>query len=333
MSGLGQNRGSMSRILVTGGSGFIGSHLVEALIAQGHQVACLLRREQDRTWIKGLDITPARGDLSDPESLGRAVRKAEAICHLAGETKGPKFDRINARGTANLVSAVQTHCPGLKKLVYLSSMAAQGPGPAGRPLTEADPERPVSAYGRSKLAGEAALAALEPNTEVTVLRPPVVYGPRDDKTLALVSPARRGFLPLVRGRAQRISLLYVTDLVQAVLLALEKSGPGGKYLLSDGDIHRTADLGKILGGLLKVRVRAVPLPRSLVGLAALLSDGWSCLSGSPSIFGWDKYLELRQPNWSADCSAAREKLGFSPRYRAGQGFEITLNWYRNNGWI
>ena len=323
----------MGRILVTGGSGFIGSHVVEALLAQGRQVICLLRQDQDRTWLKGLDIIPVQGDLADLDSLGRALQGVEAICHLAGETKGPGFHQVNARGAANLVQAVRTHCPGLKKLVYLSSMAAQGPGLGRRPLAETDLEQPISAYGRSKLAGEKALAALNSGTEVTVLRPPAVYGPRDDKTLILVRSAGRGFMPLVRGVDQRVSLLHVADLVQAVVSALEKPGIGGTFLLSDGETYRTRDLAQILGRLLKTRVRPLALPRGLVGLAALACDGWSGLSGSRSIFGWDKYLELREENWTADCSLAQETLGFSPRIKAEQGFEQTIGWYRERGWI
>ena len=322
---------SIKKVLVTGGSGFIGTHLVARLLTRGHEISCLLRREKDRTPLRGLDIRPLPGRLGDPDSLERAVQGVEAICHLAGETKGPGFWRVNAQGTANLVAAVAKAAPGLKRFVHLSSLAAQGPGRPGRALSESDPANPISAYGRSKLAGEEALGGLPGQVRVTVLRAPIIYGPGGQAPLPLVRAVRAGFLPLVCGPEQKFSLLHVADLVRVVTTALEEPAGGGTFLLSDGEPRTLAQLAQAMARILKVRYRAVPVPRPLLGLAGLAGDGWSLLSRTRNVFGWDKFLELGGPNWEVDCSLARERLGFAPEYHLERGFAETLGWYAEKG--
>ena len=323
----------MNRILVTGGSGFIGSHLVEKLAALGYEVVCLVRPDSDLTWLEGLEVDYVVGDLTDPPSLAPAIQGADAVCHLAGQTRGRGFRAVNTAGTANLVRIIREQGAGPKRFVFVSSLAAQGPGSGEAPLVESGPDRPVSAYGRSKLAAEKALANLPRKVALTVLRPPVVYGPRDEKSLDLVKMIRQGFLPLVRGPVQMISLLYVADLVRALILALEGTDTTGKFLLSDGECRSVRELGTIIAGLLNTKVRSIPLPKVLLGAAALASEGWSRLSGAEPAFGWDKFLEMGRPNWSVDCALARERLGFSPRYKPGQGFRETLRWYEDHGWL
>ncbi len=326
-----EDSSSIKKVLVTGGSGFIGSHLVGALLARGYETACLLRRDVGRTTLRGREIRVFTGNLGDPAGLERAVRGVDAICHLAGNTRGPKFWAANALGTANLVGAVSRANPELKRFVFISSLAAQGPGPIGLGLTESDPANPVSAYGRSKLAAEKSLSGLPPGTGVTILRPPVVYGPGDDSPLALIKSIQRGFLPLVCGPEKKFSLLYAADLVRTVTACLERPRAEGTFLLSDGGAYTLKEMGEAIGRILKARYRAVPIPGTLFASAALAAEGWSLLSGKRQIFGWDKFLEISGSNWEVDCAPARERLGFAPEYDLNRGFAETLRWYADNG--
>ena len=170
------------KTLVTGATGFIGSHLVEELLKGGHRVTCLVRKTSNLQWINGLNVRLIYGDCTIKESLLNAVADFDYIFHLAGLTKAANerdFFSANALGTENLVSAVIEKNPDTKRFVYLSSLAAAGPSCDGTPAKEAGEPKPVSAYGRSKLEGERIVMRHKNTIPVTVIRPPAVYGPRD----------------------------------------------------------------------------------------------------------------------------------------------------------
>jgi len=169
-------------VLVTGGSGFIGSHLVEILLAQGHAVRCLLRDPGRPRWLAGLPVEIQRGDCTDPASLISAVQGVEQVFHLAGVTRARRrrdYFLHNLRGTGNLLRACATADNPPRRFVFLSSQAAAGPSRDGRPLTEDDAPAPLTAYGLSKLAAEKAVLGYAHRLPTVVLRPSTVYGPRD----------------------------------------------------------------------------------------------------------------------------------------------------------
>lgn len=326
-----QNGFSIKRVLVTGGNGFIGSRLAARLPAQGYETICLLRRSADRTRLRGLDIRALLGSLEDSASLERAVQGADAICHLAGSTRGPDYWGVNARGTANLVRAVARSNPGLKKFVYLSSISAQGPGRMGRLLTEADQANPISAYGRSKLAGERALSGLPAQTRVLILRAPIVYGPGDDSPLPLVRAVRKGILPRVSPPDTLYSLIQVEDLVRAVVSGLEIPGAQGVFLVSDGRACSLDDMAHTLALVMGVGYRTLNIPRPVLGTASLIAEGWSLLTGKRGYLGWDKFLDLGGRSWAVDRSRAVRELGLPPGLDLESGLADLVDWYVSTG--
>jgi len=321
------------RVLVTGGSGLIGSHLVEFLIEQGHEVVCLLRRPQEETWLKGLPIIPAVGDLTRPESLAEALSGVERVYHLAGQTRGRGF-RGNVQAAAGLVEAVKRYRPELGRLVLTSSLAAQGPSPLHRPLTEADPPRPVSDYGRSKLVAEGLLLDLAPAVPVSVLRLAAVYGPRDENFLFLFRQIKRGLALKAIRSGQKVSLIHVADAVQGIGQAAEAlPEESGLYLLADGQAYTQTEVTGLAARFLEVSPRSLAWPRPVAALSALVAEAIGLFRGRPGIFGWDKYRELIQTGWWADPTRARQRLGFSPRFDLASGLAQTMDWYKNQGWL
>src|ERR1035438_2333184 len=214
-------------VALTGGTGFVGSHVAHALLAAGYRVRALARRPEDPGWLKGTGAELVKGDVCDVATLPALVEDASAVVHVAGKTSArseAEYMAANAAGSANVVAAVRKSAPHAH-VVLVSSQAAGGPSPNGAPVRAADPPRPVSSYGRSKLAGEEAVRN-EPGLAFTILRPSAVYGPRETAIRDLFVAASRGFVPVLAGGAARIQMVYAGDAARAVLGALARGGRG-----------------------------------------------------------------------------------------------------------
>ena len=228
------------QVAVTGGSGFIGAHLVAALAARGERVRCLLRPASDRSLLPAQVEPVVAADLSDGAALERLVRDCDAVVHLAGLTRSwtpRELYRVNRGGTAALCAALARVHPEVGQLILVSSQAAAGPSRPGRPRREEDPPAPVTAYGGSKLAAER-IRHRHPELPITVIRPPAVYGPGDRDIFAYFRLVRAGVRPELVPSG-RLSMVYVGNLVDALLLALERPQRAGQR------VYHVADRGAV----------------------------------------------------------------------------------------
>jgi nucleoside-diphosphate-sugar epimerase len=294
------------RVLVTGGTGFIGSHLVEALLAQGHEVRCLVRDTLRLGWISGLpSVTIAQGSMDEPRSLLEGMRGVDQVYHVAGLTRARaarEFFRVNGEGTRHLVHACLETPRGPRRLVHLSSLAAVGPMPMATACAEDVSPRPVSPYGWSKLQGEAAVLGVRDRLHVTVLRPPVVYGPRDPGVLEFARWVGRGLLPMPAGPSRTLSLCYVQDLVTALLTAGEAKVPSGEIFHVAGEGAFTWEqVGEALGEALGVRPTPLRIPVPILLALASGADAWSWLAGRPGYFSRGKVREAAG-HWLCDTA-------------------------------
>jgi nucleoside-diphosphate-sugar epimerase len=317
--------------LVTGATGFIGSHLCEELARRGHKVTCLIREKSNLKWIENIDLKIISGDCEKIESLYDAVDGVDYVFHLAGLTKAcseEKFFCANTRGTENLINAVAEKNPKLKRFIYISSLAAVGPSKNGSPLKEEADPMPVSSYGKSKLEGEKAVLKYKKSIPVTVLRPSAVYGPRDRDLFIFFKILKKGIFP-DWGKCY-YSLLYVDDLIQGIILAAEnKKAAGEIYFLSDSKFYTNEEIMNAISSALGIKAVRLRVPKCIMPFFAYIGEKIN----RHGIINRDKVSELSYSHWICDTTKAREELGFMSKVRIKEGMKWTADWYRIHRWL
>ena len=334
-------------VLVTGASGFIGRHLVQRLIERGGRVSCLVRATSRLDELRSAGAQLITGDVTDRAGMGSALEASQAgvVFHLAGLVKalGPDdFARVNAGGVESVAAACARRADP-PVMVVVSSLAAAGPSAVGQPRVESDSPTPVSAYGRSKLAGEQAAAKYAARVPISLVRPPIVFGPGDRGVLEMFRPIARWGIHVVPGRGEcRYSLIHVADLVEGLLLAAEKgerlhpSGtPGqGVYFVAAEDDPTYAELGAAMATALeKRRATVVHMPRPLMRLVGLCGDAMGRIRRRPGWVNSDKIAEALAESWTCSSVKARTHLGWSPAAALAERLRETAQWYRQAGWL
>jgi nucleoside-diphosphate-sugar epimerase len=316
-------------VLVTGGAGFIGGHLVEHLLERGRRVRVLVRPGTDARRLPA-DVERVVGDLTRPLSLLPAVRGAGIVYHLAGVLAAFRpegFRDVNVTGTRNLVLACRKASPDLSRFVLVSSLAAVGPCRDGRPVAESDTPRPVSRYGASKLEAERTAVAAAGEIPVTVVRPPVVYGPRDRATVPLLRLVSRGFRPSFLRR-KYVPLVHVRDLARGIRRAGERPVAAGRTYHVGGSRIRSVDaVLRRIAGAMGVRARSLPVPLGLLRLLGAMSDGLAPSAGHRRPPVSDKLRELGPDVWAADTARALRELGFTEEVPLSRGVDETVEWF------
>lgn len=331
------------RVCVTGGTGFIGSHLVETLLARGDDVTCLVR-SPDKLANLFPDHSPhlVHGDLDDTAALRAAVRDVEVVFHAAGATAARSrhgFFAVNAEGTAHLVRAVQEAAPGVRRVVQVSTLSAAGPAAPGKPLDETVPPRPVSWYGESKLAGEETLRAS--GLPWTVVRPPTVFGPREVELFRVFAMARRGIVPLAGNPHQELSLVYVHDLIAALLAVLAPAAERRTYFAAHPAIVTARELTLAIAAAIRDaygdgRPRRVRMPRvpGWLARAVLTSIGTgAALLGRATLLSRDKAKEFLAPAWTCTAAALEQDTAWRAQTAHPMALRTTAAWYREHGWL
>ena len=325
------------RVLVTGGTGFIGSHLVERLLGNGYSVTCLARDIRQLRWLDDLEVRIIAGDCTLPESLAAAVQDVSLVFHCAGLTKAihaRDYDRVNHLGTKNLLDACARHNPGLEKFILVSSQAAAGPSPDGRPVDEDSAPRPMSDYGRSKLSAEEVARSFRDRLPVVILRPPGVYGPRDRDVYELFRWASRGLTLEMTGGERYFNLCYVEDLVAALLLLAEgKTESGSNYFVAEKRSYSWSEFRTLLLATGGVKARTIKLPYVAAYLMALGSEIGGLITKKPALANRQKVREAAQRYWLCDLGKIENDLGFQAGYPLQKGLELTWQWYRKNQWL
>ncbi len=320
-------------VALTGGTGFVGSHVADALLAAGFRVRALVRRPDDPAWLKGAGVTFVKGDVREAATLPALVEGASAVVHAAGKTSArneAEYMASNAAGTENVAAAVRERAPGAH-VVLVSSLAAAGPGERKRPVRASDAPRPVSSYGRSKLAGEEALR--RSGVPFTILRPCAVYGPRETAIRDLFVAASKGVVPVLAGGRPRIQMVYGPDVAAAVAGAIGRGARGETFFAAHPEVLDYAAIAETLAGLPSRRPFRLPVPAALVRAAGLFVGAVSAFGKGPPVFNAEKADEMLQAAWLCDVSESQVALGQPFRIDFRTGARLTWDWYVERGWL
>jgi nucleoside-diphosphate-sugar epimerase len=335
-------------ILVTGGTGFIGSHLLDRLADAGEPVRALVRPQTARAQsaqpqtarpqtLRGKTALPhgveaVSGDLATGEGLTDAARGADTIIHIAGVLKAltpEDYYRGNTRATENL-ARVAAECG--TRFVHVSSLAVCGPSPADGSVNEDSETRPMTHYGKSKLEAERILRSLLP--QAVIVRPPVVYGPRDTGVFPFLKSIARGVELQIAGGERWFSAIYVRDLVDGILAAsTSPRAPGRTYFLSHAQPVNWSHLGDATARLVGRKRLVLRVPVSAAYGIGYLAELWSALTRKPGMVSREKIDEATCARWVCDSRRAATELGFEAKTSLDAGLAETLAWYKEAGWV
>lgn len=327
----------MSEILVTGANGFVGSHICEALLDAGHTVRALVRKTSDLTNITGLKLNLVYGELSDPQSLENAVTGVDFVINNAGLTKAldpDQFDMANRTGTENILRAIERRNPKISKFIQISSAAASGPSETNHPRNENDKPMPVTAYGRSKLAGEKAVLSYKEKFLVVILRPTAIYGPRDKEMLEFFRVIKFGIKPTFGKGNCYTNFTYVEDLARSILAVMSAdTKSGATYFVAEKKWYSYIEAGDIISAALGTRAINIHVPLWLMRLAGKASESAARLRGKAAMFTGEKAMEISQRYWILDTSRIESEIGFVSLTSLKDGVAQTIAWYRRHGWL
>jgi len=326
------------KVLVTGGTGFIGYNLVARLKQEHHDITCLVRESSDTRWLNSLgEVNYVYGDLLEPVSLAVALGDFDWIFHLAGVVKAVTRDdyfRVNHVGTRNLIDAVARYNPDIKKFVYVSSQAAGGPSTIDQPRDESMPDHPVTYYGESKRTAEIGLRDYSDTLPLAIIRPPTVYGPLDKGVHIFFRAIQRGWQLKFTGEDLYLSLIYVEDLTDALLLLAKTEMPSGeRFYVSDHYQYSMDQIQSMIAHVMDADTHKLRIPRMLMYPVAAVSELVIRVRKKPSFLNLQQIKEMTQTAWTCSSEKITNMTGFQAQYGLPDGAHKTVEWYKSHGWL
>ncbi|MFH1050480.1 MAG: NAD-dependent epimerase/dehydratase family protein [bacterium] len=325
--------------LVTGGSGFIGSHVVDLLISKGYDVRCIVRKTSNLQWLKDKPVELFETSLFDIVGLEKAVKDTDYIFHIAGLTFARNYEEFvkgNRDGTRNIIEAAYKNSPNLKRFLFVSSLTVTGPAKSlDEPVTEQTECKPITAYGKSKKLAEDEILKFKEKIPITIVRAPAVYGPRDTAIFSVFKTVNAGLATMVGLKPKYLSLIHSTDLSRGILeSAFSEKTIGETYFVSSEEFYTWDLLIPLMSKLMNKKfVLKLKLPHFIVLTAAGLTEFFGHFAKKPPIFNYEKGIDFIQDYWTCSIDKAKKDFAYEQKVSIEEGMKNTIDWYKENKWL
>ncbi|MBF0491876.1 MAG: NAD(P)-dependent oxidoreductase [Deltaproteobacteria bacterium] len=319
------------KIFLTGASGFLGSYISQALLQDGYELVVLVRKKSRRDHLQHPKIQLVEGSLPECDFDASILEKCAALVHCAGLVKAlsrETFFEVNAKGTEKLAQLLLNLKNPPKHFLHISTLAVMNPEIDGRNFCiPAAKCHPLSFYGQSKLAAEETLQILKRKMQLSILRPPVLYGPGDLELLPAFKLAAKWLAPFYGDGKNRFSLCHAKDVADAVLTLLGRPKKSDIYCLDDGHSLNWREFFEAIGRVMNKKILNFPVPTLFFYSAAFASDFVSKLRKKPQIFGREKLKEMKIKSWVCGYEKLNRELGWEPKIKLEDGLKECLAFY------
>ena len=325
------------KALVTGGTGFIGSHLIARLRKEGFEVRCLAKDALNKTYLEALGVEVVLGDLNQEMPWDELLGDVDIIYHLAGVTRAKvmrDYFIANHEATRRFIKICVERCAHLKRFVYVSSQTVAGPRLSEQEITETTPCHPISHYGKSKRMAEMEVLAFRDALPITIVRPSAVYGPRDRDFLEYHKIIRSRIKPILGFGKKYLNLVHVDDLINGIFLASMSSAAVGEiFFIGSERNYQMREVCDAIARAHDVHPFGVVIPKSMLYAIGAIAGFIGKVTNRQTLFNLQKAREASQKAWTCSVEKAMRLLGYNETIPLADGIAQTYAWYRENGWM
>lgn len=326
----------MKKVLLTGATGFLGSHLAEQLIDSGYELFCVLRETSNTQFIDHLNYHKVFVNWKDAD-LEPIIGEMDYIIHCAGVTTALNYKEYyngNVLPTKVLLKSTEKTRQNLRRFIFISSQAAAGPSTNSIPIKEDLGSSPLTDYGKTKLLAELEALKYKDRLPLSIIRPCSIYGPRDHEFLPMFNLVKKGFKVLIGNGKKQINMIHVEDLTQLIIKSMSTMHDSGSiFFATDGEIYNWRTLYQYAEEAWDKKAFPIYLPLFIPKIIGLINDAIATLTKKPALLNSQKVKEMAPDYWLCDSSRAFSTFQFQPKYSLENGFKETLAWYQKKGWL
>ena len=323
--------------VVTGASGFVGSHLVDFLLEKNYKVRCIVRKTSSLKWLQGKNVEIHICELTDKAGLRKIYEGADYIYHVAGVVKSKKREGYfigNVETTRALLEVALEFKDKIKKFLIVSSQTTSGPSLLNSPITEDAACRPITTYGRSKLAQEELAKTYMNKLKITICRAAAVYGERDTEIFIFFKTFSKGLMTSIGLNDKQVSLIHVADLVRGLYLAASSEKSVGQiYFITSEKYYTWKEVGDVTSKVMNKKPFKIKVPHFIVFIIAAIAQFFSIFSSKAATLNIEKAKDITQSAWISDYKKAYKDFGFKQEISLEEGIRRTVEWYKEMKWL